>query len=75
MHLHLLYLFIKKKHVKIPATGQAMYYMVVNKTESLPSRSLNSDRKLRATATTRVTQLIWKKQCGITEETLWSQAG
>ena len=40
MHLHLLYLFIKKKHVKIPATGQAVYYMVVNKTESLPPQML-----------------------------------
>lgn len=35
MHLHLLHLFIKK-HVKIPATGQAVHHMVVNKTESLP---------------------------------------
>lgn len=35
MHLHLLHLFIQK-YVKIPATGQAVYYMVVNKIESLP---------------------------------------
>lgn len=41
MHLHLLHLFIKK-HVKIPATGQAVYYMVVNKTESLPPSMLVS---------------------------------
>lgn len=35
MHLHLLHLFIKK-HVKIPATGQAVYYMLVNKTVPTP---------------------------------------